>query len=209
MSKKKQYSSAGSLRTALEERLNNTAKNKGLDTMSLRRKTAFDRFLVRIFSGPLSEEIMLKGGYALEIGFNKSRTTKDIDICIKGESDKELFNRDYLRVKIQESAEIDMHDFFEYNIEESILDLENTPYTGFRFPVECNMAGRRFARFSMDIAIKDVWLDIKNEMNVGDQLLFAGIQDKKIRTIAYEQQFAEKLHSYSLPRKSQNSRVAA
>ena len=36
---------------------------------------------------------------------------------------------------------------------------------------------------------------------------FAGIQPSRVWAIAREQQFAEKLHAYTLPRNSANSRV--
>ncbi|MGH9627372.1 MAG: nucleotidyl transferase AbiEii/AbiGii toxin family protein [Bryobacteraceae bacterium] len=40
-----------------------------------------------------------------------------------------------------------------------------------------------------------------------DWLGIAGIQPSRVRMIAREQQFAEKLHAYTLPRNSANSRV--
>lgn len=40
-----------------------------------------------------------------------------------------------------------------------------------------------------------------------DWLGFAGIETARVRMIAGEQQFAEKVHAYTLPRSSANSRV--
>jgi hypothetical protein len=40
-----------------------------------------------------------------------------------------------------------------------------------------------------------------------DWLGFAGIQQPKVRVISRGQQFAEKIHAYTLPRSSPNSRV--
>ena len=40
-----------------------------------------------------------------------------------------------------------------------------------------------------------------------DWLEFAGIATSTVRMIAREQQFAEKIHAYTLPRSAQNSRV--
>ncbi len=98
-------------------------------------------------------------------------------------------------------------DFFEFIVGESILDLENAVYGGYRYPIECRMAGRRFAQFNIDIAAGDVWLDTHKELAGNQWLEFAGISAPKIPTISAEQQFAEKIHSYSLPRQTPNSRT--
>jgi hypothetical protein len=108
---------------------------------------------------------------------------------------------------IRLAAENDLGDFFEYAVGDSILELENALYGGHRFPVECRMAGRRFAHFNIDIAAGDVWLDT-HEVLTGNQWLdFAGILAPKIPAISAEQQFAEKIHSYTLPRQTSNSRT--
>ena len=152
MNDKKKYSTPVAMRTALEERLNRTGRGNNQDIQRLRRQVAFDRFLARVFTSRESSLFVLKGGYALEMRLHNARTTKDIDICINDREGIVAGNNDGLLKIMRQTAAIDLGDFFEYAVEESILDLENAVYGGFRFPVECRMAGRRFAHFNIDIA---------------------------------------------------------
>jgi hypothetical protein len=82
MNPEQKYRTPAGFRAALEERLNRSAKGKGMDIMRLRRPVAFDRLLSRLFAGR-SGDLILKGGYALELQLNHARTTKDIDFSIK------------------------------------------------------------------------------------------------------------------------------
>jgi hypothetical protein len=75
---RKKYASPAAMRIALEERINRNARESDQDIARLRRQVAFDRLLARIFSGPLSNRMVLKGGYAIELRLHKARTTKDI-----------------------------------------------------------------------------------------------------------------------------------
>lgn len=69
------------------------------------------------------------------------------------------------------------------------------------------MDERIFARFHLDAGIGDVVSPPLETIVCRDWLGFAGIQPSRVRMIAREQQFAEKLHAYTLPRNSANSRV--
>jgi Nucleotidyl transferase AbiEii toxin, Type IV TA system len=69
------------------------------------------------------------------------------------------------------------------------------------------MNERIFARFHLDAGIGDVVSPPLETIVCGDWLGFAGIRPSQVRMIAREQQFAEKLHAYTLPRSSANSRV--
>jgi predicted nucleotidyltransferase component of viral defense system len=207
MTDQKKYDSAAAMRTALEERLNRTGRDKNQDIQRLRRQVAFDRFLARIFSSKDSSRFVLKGGYALELRLQNARTTKDIDLCVNDRNGSIINNTENLLAMLRQSAALNLGDYFEYSIGESILDLENALYGGYRFPVECRMAGRRFAHFSIDIAAGDVWLNTHETLAGNEWLDFAGIPALKIPVISAEQQFAEKIHSYSLPRQTPNSRT--
>jgi predicted nucleotidyltransferase component of viral defense system len=207
MKDQKKYVSPAAMRTALEERLNRTGRENNQDIQRLRRQVAFDRFLARIFSSQESKRFVLKGGYALELRMQNARTTKDIDICVNDRKGSITGDKESLLVMIRQAAAINLGEFFEYTIGESSLDLENALYGGYRFPVECRMAGRRFANFHIDIAAGDVWLDTHEELTGKNWFDFAGIPAQKILAISTEQQFAEKIHSYSLPRQTPNSRA--
>lgn len=207
MENSKKYTSPIAMRTALEQRLKTLAHESNQDIMRLRRQISFDRFLARLFSGEDSNRFVLKGGYSIELRLSNARTTKDIDISFDDRTINIINNPTKFRELVQKATRINLNDYFEYTVGESILDLENALYGGFRFPVECKMAGRRFSQFHIDIASGDIWLNTHEELLGHRWLEFAGIETPKFSTISSEQQFAEKVHSYSVPRKTQNSRV--
>jgi len=70
------------------------------------------------------------------------------------------------------------------------------------------MGGRTFVKFHLDVGIGDVVLDPLEPAQMRDWLGFAGISPPAVSMIQREQQFAEKLHAYTLPRTAvPNSRV--
>lgn len=105
------YNNASSMRMALEERLKILSKNQGSDVMRLRRQVAFDRFLARLFNNPLTD-LVVKGGYILELRIQNARSTKDIDFSINSrlissEHDKSKGIQSFL----QERLSVDLGDF--------------------------------------------------------------------------------------------------
>ena len=73
------YPTAARFRQALETRLLQRALREGTDVNRLRAQVAFERFLARLFI--VSEDLVLKGGYALEIRLSeRARTTLDLDL---------------------------------------------------------------------------------------------------------------------------------
>lgn len=62
------------------------------------------------------------------------------------------------------------------------------------------MNGRAFARFHVDVGIGDEVLEPVEMVEGRDWLRFEGITPPSVPVISREQQFAEKLHAYSLPR---------
>jgi Nucleotidyl transferase AbiEii toxin, Type IV TA system len=87
------------------------------------------------------------------------------------------------------------------------MDLAAAPYGGARYPVEAWMDERIFARFHLDAGIGDVVMEPLETVVCRDWLKFAGIEASRVRMITREQQFAEKIHAYTLPRNAANSRV--
>jgi hypothetical protein len=146
MTTKQKYLTAQSLRIALEDRLNRMSRDKNIDIMRLRRHVAFDRLLARLFSGH-TKDLIVKGGYALELWINNARTTKDIDISFQGNlggvwTGERSSDPKALQDFLQNLVSLDTKDFFEFIIGNAVLDLDNAPYGGYRFPVEARMAGR-------------------------------------------------------------------
>ncbi len=207
MKREVKYQTASALRMALEERLNCISKEAGQDIMRLRRHVAFDRLLARLFSNR-NEDLILKGGYALEIRLRNARATRDIDLSFKNAAVFTGANKSgRLREYVQNLASTDLGDHFEFIISKMTLELENAPYGGCRFPVETRLAGRLFIRFDMDLAAGDDWMGPHEELQTPEWLEFPGIHAPAVFAISTEQQFAEKLHAYSMPRTTMNSRV--
>ncbi len=211
MKSEPRYQTAAGLRMALEERLNSRARQEGTDVQRLRRHVAFDRFLARIFSGP-EPRFVLKGGYAFELWLDRARATKDIDLALNAAQgarpgDKEALAAPALHEMLQQLVAAANPDFFEFVIGQAVMDLENAPDGGWRFPVEARLAGYVFIRFAIDIAAGDLWLQPHEQARTTDWLGFAGIEALPVPVISREQQFAEKLHAYTRPRPTPNSRV--
>lgn len=201
------FTSPTSFRQALEARLNAMARGNSADIQRLRRQVAFDRLLCRLFQAS-GEQWILKGGYAMELRLEESRSTRDIDIAarrpIRGAG--RLAER-ILRL-LQAAAATDLNDFFSFAIGDPIKDLAGAPYGGARYPVEARMAGRVFGRFHVDVASGDPVLEPVENVRGRDWLAFAGLESSPFPSISREQQFAEKLHAYTLPRPGRpNTRV--
>jgi hypothetical protein len=121
---------------------------------------------------------------------------------------KKAPGKDEVLELLQEAAALDLEDFFTYRIGEATTDLDGAPYGGSRHPVEAILGDRMFARFHLDIGVGDIVIEPMEIFRSRDWLGFAQIPAAAISMISREQQFAEKLHAYTLPRpQNQNSRV--
>ncbi len=199
----RRYETASGLGTALEERLKRTSRDEAVDLQRLRRQVAFDRFLSRLFFSSNTDWI-LKGGYAMELRFRTARTTKDLDFTVravpKGVGDGTL-------TYLQDIGRIDPGDHFSFRVSESTMDLDGAPGGGARYSVEALMAGRTFVKFHLDVGLGDVVIDPFDVIQTRDWLGFANVAAPVVPIIQREQQFAEKIHAYTLPRITPNSRV--
>ena len=147
----------------------------------------------------------------MELRLQIARSTRDVDLTLRGraslviEDPKERNHA--VRELLEDDAAADLGDFFVYVIGEAMMDLNAPVYGGARFPVEARIDGRRFVNFHIDIAVGDVLVEPLDLLPGRDWLDFAGIARPLIQAISAEQQFAEKLHAYTLPRQTPNSRV--
>lgn len=89
-----------------------------------------------------------------------------------------------------------------------MMDLDGAPYGGSRHPVECNLDGRLFARFHLDVGMGDIQREPWEWTEPRDWLGFAGIPAGRVPSISREEHFAQKLHAYTLHREDRsNTRV--
>lgn len=202
------YQTPTALRRALEDRLLAAVRRDGGDIQRMRRQAAFDRLLCRLFHEP-DAPWLLKGGYAMELRIQKARTTRDVDLAIRELPDgAKEWNDAAVRASLERAAAVDLEDGFEFTIGEPTMDLDAAPYGGARYPVEAQMAGRRFASFHLDVSAGDVLGEPFEMLEGHDWLGFAGIAKAKLPAISREEQFAEKLHAYTFPRTGRpNTRV--
>ena len=205
MHEAKSYKTAGAFRAALENRLQTGARDEKTDLQRLRRKVAFDRFLARIFlKGPKAEyPWLLKGGYAMELRIQFSRTTKDLDLTLHdgtGLSKDPKERGEEVRAMLQEAMRAHLDDFFEFLVGEAREELDGAPEGGSRYPIQAQMDGRDFARFPVDVGIGDEVIEPLDVVTGKDWLGFGGIAPPSFPIISAERQFAEKLHAYTLPR---------
>ena len=202
------YATAGAFRRALEERLKTASLTDQIDLNRLRRQVSFDRLLARLFREEPASWV-LKGGYALELRFKTARSTVDIDLTLQrvAATSSGVDTNQVVREMLQNVADVPLGDWFEYLIGPPVLDLTAAPYGGARYPVEARMDERIFARFHLDAGIGDVVMQPLETIICRDWLGFAGIESSRVWMIAREQHFAEKIHAYTLPRNTANSRV--
>ena len=210
MKPSKHYASAVAFRVALESRLKKIAQEQALDLQRLRRQAAFDRLLCRLFAKP-NAPWLLKGGYAMELRLRTARTTRDIDLAIRrlpvASTDWQA-NISKVLESLREAGNLDLHDFFTFIFGNATQDLDAAPYGGARFPVDARLAGRSFTKFHLDVSAGDVLREPYEMLAGRDWLSFAGIASARFPAISPEEQFAEKLHAYTLPRVGrENTRV--
>jgi len=186
------------------------AQEEKLDLQRLRRQAAFDRLLCRLFANP-DAPWLLKGGYAMELRVKTARTTRDIDPALRRlpvpSADWEANATDVLE-SLREAGKLDLQDFFAFIVGNATQDLDATPYGGARFPIDARLAGRTFVKFRLDVSTGDVLRPPYELLPGRDWLGFAGVAAASFPAVSPEEQFAEKLHAYTLPRVGrENSRV--
>ncbi|MBF5059721.1 nucleotidyl transferase AbiEii/AbiGii toxin family protein [Candidatus Neptunochlamydia vexilliferae] len=179
-----------------------------MDLQRIRRKVAFERFLARLFATKPSPWV-LKGGYALEVRFEISRATKDLDLGtrlkVMGSIEQK---KETLLKELQRCAVLELDDHFTFQIGSPVKLIESAPGGGFRFSIRSIVAGRLFVAFALDVGMGDALTPPTEEIK-GDNLLeLYGISPAHFEAISLEQQFAEKIHAMTVKRGNrENSRV--
>ncbi len=201
----KTFDNPADFRKSLEMRLLKSSQASGQDLQRLRKHVAFERFLARLFNDFASPWI-LKGGHAMELRLKVARATQDIDLFVKTHS--LIADQQLILERLQQDSSRNLSDFFEYRVSMPQLELTGPPYGGFRFPIEARIAARFFEKFHLDIGIGDICIEPIEQIKGKGWLDFCGVSAPTYLVISTEQQFAEKVHAYTLPREhGYNSRV--
>jgi hypothetical protein len=155
---------------------------------------------------------IVKGGYSFEVRYGLSaRTTKDIDLSLPELILDTVASKAAMQKlwdDLQDAAARDLGDHFVVRIGAPQQEFDAPPGGGARFPVEVLLDRRTFAKFHLDVGGGDVVLGSSEWAKGEEHFAFAGISPARFRILPIAQQFAEKVHSYTLPREGGiNSRV--
>lgn len=199
----KTYASPAAFKAALDERLRRESAG-GIDIQRRRQIVVFTRMIARI-NVAFGDATVLKGGFALEVRLDVARTTRDIDLVLRG-SDADLLER------LQAAGQLDLNDYmtFEVQPDKDSPDItgDGVLYGGKRFRVECRLAGKIYgARFGLDVVLGGKMLGEPSLITTEPFLDFAGIPAPVIHVVPVETHLAEKVHAYTLPRSTENARV--
>ena len=193
-------------RKQLEINLHIYSAKTGESIQRLRRKVAFDRFLARIVTQDPSI-FFLKGGYAMELRITNPRATKDMDLsCFKRMNNSKESMSELILQELQTLARIDLNDHFTYRIGQPQSDIENAPYGGSRHSISVSIDSKPYIEFHLDVS-GDFLIGSIEKIAGTDWLGSFGISAPDIPMISVEQQFAEKIHAYTLPRECPNTRT--
>jgi hypothetical protein len=201
--KPRTYTTPAAFKAALNHRLR-AAAGPVVGIARRRQLLVFDRYLARLVR-VLGDTAILKGGLVLELRLDRARTTQDIDLRLVG-SPEGLLSR------LQEAGQLDLGDFMSFEIRADARHPDiagpGVRYEGQRFRAECRLAGMLYGQpFGVDVAFGDPILG-EPEVITGDDLLaFAGIAAPELRVYPVETHVAEKLHAYTIPRTSPNTRM--
>jgi len=169
-----------------------------------RQLLVFDRFLARV-AREFGEAAVLKGGLSLELRLERARTTRDVDLRLPAPSFEAL-------ERLRASGQLGLGDFMSFEVEANPdhpeIVGEGIRYDGFRYRVECRLAGKPYAQpFGVDVAFGDPLVGAVDVVTAEDVLAFAGIPPPTLRLYPVETHLAERLHAYTQPRSRPNSRV--
>ena len=199
----RQYSTPLAFKQALEQRLR-SASATGTDFGRRRQLLVFDRLLARL-GRVAGDTVTLKGGLVLELRLERARTTKDVDLRMRGSP------ADVLEL-LQEAGRLDLGDHMRFEIqpddEHPEIQNEGMRYEGYRYRAECRLAGMIYGRpFGVDVAFGDPLIGEPDVITAEDTLAFAGIAPPAIRLYPVVTHIAEKLHALTMPRLRPNTRV--
>lgn len=189
---------------ALEQRLRAQVRQEGRDLTRARQILVFDRFLARVFRY-LGDEVIVKGGITLELRLDHARTTKDVDLWMKGDPEGTLD-------RLRKLGALDLGDFLSFVVEPDkahpVLTGPGMVYEGQRFRCEARLAGKLYGgRFGVDVGFADA-LTVEPDLVEGSSFLdFAGVEPAVMRIYPRVTHLAEKLHAYTMPRERENTRV--
>ena len=162
---------------------------------------AIDRFLVRLLATTPWGTWVLKGGYANQLRHpGEARFTEDVDLRIDA-------GIDAASGMVAAAIAHVLDDPFTYELAAPPRQLPGPPGGGLRFAVVARIAGAELVRFKLDISSRDA-VTGELERHPSDPVVERlGFEPAWFPVYPVAQQFAEKLHAYTLPRDVENTRA--
>lgn len=162
---------------------------------------AIDRFLQRLLHTTTWGTWIIKGGYANQVrNPGTARTTEDIDLAIGADIETAT---DMLAVAMR----VDLPDLFAFELAGAPRMLAGPPGGGRRYPVVARLAGQELVRFKVDVSANDAIVGALEEHASDPIVELLGYERATYPVYPVAQQLAEKLHAYTLPRETENTRA--
>jgi len=184
---------------SLKDKAKNIAKEKGVTVQEVIQNYMFERFLERLSVSDYKDNFILKGGLLLSsiIGID-TRTTVDIDTCLKGIKLEE----EKLHLILDNILSINLNDSVTFKLLNTKPIKEEDEYNGLKFKMLANFDGLK-VHLSIDIATGDIITP--REILYKYKLLF---ENRSINLMAYnlETIIAEKFQAV-IARDVLNSRM--
>ena len=139
--------SATAFRVALEARLRQAALESRVPLDRLRKEVAAQRMMVRLAATDRAEGWVLKGAQVLLVRFDQhARATKDADTTWR-------FDAALLDVALDDAADLDLGDGFEFQIGPGARIGAETKEGGWRYSVRALLDRRLFEQFVLDVNV--------------------------------------------------------
>lgn len=197
------YATPEAFRAALDQRIRNAARASGVPVMRIRKRVAFERFLARVAVADPACWV-LKGAFALELRLGeRTRATKDVDLA--GADDEQSATASLIAAQT-----VELHDHFSFDIARTPVWDQAEAFRAVRYSVTAELAGRRFERFPVDVALGEQPTAPPERLPVPSLLGFAEIETTEMPVIAIEQHIAEKVHAYTAsygPQRQHSTRI--
>jgi predicted nucleotidyltransferase component of viral defense system len=197
-----------SFKRAIKHLASHVEQETGLPLQRIYREIAYQAFLNRISKSGL--RFILKGGFSLELqSETPTRVTTDIDMIYMTEVLEQNPNgRKIISEAIRKALLEHTGDFFKFKFEEDRGVIIGAPEGGERLSVMASLCGNNFERIMIDVSLnEEPVMPTQNLSRTGKHLQRISIDSERVEAISKEQHFAEKIHAYTRPRKSENSRA--
>ena len=204
--KSNKYNTAEAFKQALISNLQRISKVENKSIEIFLYKVIFERLLARVFHSK-NDNWVVKGAYSLELRYkntNISRVTKDIDFALRK---MKTLDENKTWDMLKDISNIDLGDWFLFEVLAPHKELTLPTYGGWRFPVIAKIGNKEFKRFNIDVIVGDNFISGPEWVTGHELLSFAGIEPPQIAIIPLGKQFAEKIHAYTNPQIANNSRV--